>query len=143
MRYSKIFIGLLMNSLFSKLFFSETLLNSKYVSDVLLLNYTFHITKSIFQNWQTVVTSMRLNVAETIQICAIFKTQPWDIKMITLIDKTLSVVSRKFLRFLDDVISWLCEIIKSRGVVSLFSCMWLFLDRFFCFCVHNIIIPCT
>lgn len=66
MRYSKIFIGLLMNSLFSKLFFSETLLNSKYVSDVLLLNYTFHITKSIFQNWQTVVTSMRLNVAETI-----------------------------------------------------------------------------
>ena len=65
-----------MNSLFSKLFFSETLLNSKYVSDVLLLNYTFHITKSIFQNWQTVVTSMRLNVAETIQICAIFKTQP-------------------------------------------------------------------
>lgn len=76
MRYSKLFIGLLMNSLFSKLFFSETLLNSKYVSDVLLLNYTFHITKSIFQNWQTVVTSMRLNVAETIQICAIFKTQP-------------------------------------------------------------------
>lgn len=66
MRYSKLFIGLLMNSLFSKLFFSETLLNSKYVSDVLLLNYTFHITKSIFQNWQTVVTSMRLNVAETI-----------------------------------------------------------------------------
>ena len=65
-----------MNSLFSKLFFSETLLNSKYVSDVLLLNYTFHITKSIFQKWQTVVTSMRLNVAETIQICAIFKTQP-------------------------------------------------------------------
>lgn len=55
-----------MNSLFSKLFFSETLLNSKYVSDVLLLNYTFHITKSIFQNWQTVVTSMPLNVAETI-----------------------------------------------------------------------------
>ena len=55
-----------MNSLFSKLFFSETLLNSKYVSDVLLLNYTFHITKSIFQNCQTVVTSMRLNVAETI-----------------------------------------------------------------------------
>lgn len=76
MRYSKLFIGLLMNSLFSKLFFSETLLNSKYVSDVLLLNYTFHITKSIFQNWQKVVTSMRLNVAETIQICAIFKTQP-------------------------------------------------------------------
>lgn len=65
-----------MNSLFSKLFFSETLLNSKYVSDVLLLNYTFHITKSIFQNWQTVVTSMRLNVSETIQICTIFKTQP-------------------------------------------------------------------
>ena len=65
-----------MNSLFSKLFFSETLLNSKYVSDILLLNYTFHITKSIFQNWQTVVTSMLLNVAETIQICAIFKTQP-------------------------------------------------------------------
>lgn len=125
MRYSKLFIGLLMNSLFSKLFFSETLLNSKYVSDILLLNYTFHITKSIFQNWQTVVTSMLLNVAETIQICAIFKTQPWDIKMITLIDKTLSVVSRKFLRFLDDVISWLCEIIKSRGVVSLFSCMWI------------------
>lgn len=70
MRYSKLFIGLLMNSLFSKLFFSETLLNSKYVSDV-LLSYC-----SIFKNWQTVVISMRLNVAETIQICAIFKTQP-------------------------------------------------------------------
>ena len=70
MRYSKLFIGLLTNSLFSKLFFSESLLNSKYVSDVLLSNC------SIFQNWQTVVTSMRLNVAETIQICAIFKTKP-------------------------------------------------------------------
>lgn len=58
-----------MNSLFSKLFFSETLLNSKYVSDV-LLSYC-----SIFKNWQTVVISMRLNVAETIQIFAIFKTQ--------------------------------------------------------------------
>ena len=55
-----------MNSLFSKLFFSETLLNSKYVSDV-LLSYC-----SIFKNWQTVVISMRLNVAETIQIFAIF-----------------------------------------------------------------------
>ena len=137
MRYSKLFIGLLMNSLFSKLFFSETLLNSKYVSDV-LLSYC-----SIFKNWQTVVISMRLNVAEIIQICAIFKTQPWDIKMITLIHKTLSVVSSKFLRFLEDVISWMCEIIKSRGVVSLFSCMWLFLERFFCICVHNTIIPCT
>ena len=62
-----------MNSLFSKLFFSETLLNSKYVSDVLLSYW------SIFKNCQTVVISMRLNVAETIQICAIFKTQPWDI----------------------------------------------------------------
>ena len=59
-----------MNSLFSKPFFSETLLNSKYVSDV-LLSYC-----SIFKNWQTVVISIRLNVAETIQICAIFKTQP-------------------------------------------------------------------
>ena len=59
-----------MNSLSSKLFFSETLLNSKYVSDV-LLSYC-----SIFKNWQTVVISMRLNVAETIQICAILKTQP-------------------------------------------------------------------
>ena len=58
-----------MNSLFSKLFFSETLLNSKYISDV-LLSYC-----SIFKNWQTVVISMRLNVAETIQIFAIFKTQ--------------------------------------------------------------------
>lgn len=137
MRYSKLFIGLLMNSLFSKLFFSESLLNSRYVSDV-LLSYC-----SIFKNWQTVVISMRLNVAETIQIFAIFKTQLWDIKMITLIHKTLSVVSSKFLRFLEDVISWMCEIIKSRGVVSLFSCMWLFLERFFCICVHNTIIPCT
>ena len=137
MRYSKLFIGLLMNSLFSKLFFSESLLNSRYVSDV-LLSYC-----SIFKNWQTVVISMRLNVAEIIQICAIFKTQSWDIKMITLIHKTLSVVSSKFLRFLEDVISWMCEIIKSRGVVSLFSCMWLFLERFFCICVHNTIIPCT
>ena len=103
MRYSKLFIGLLMNSLFSKLFFR------KHCSILSMSQMFYSRIVVFFKNWQTVVISMRLKVAETIQICAIFKTQPWDIKMITLIHKTLSVVSSKFLRFLDDVISWLWD----------------------------------